>query len=274
MVRASGPRLLLLGGLGLLVAGMQSPSIAANRAAPTRIFLEFNGTSSDVEVPDSPDLSVATTGSLTVSAWMKPDTLSFPRTEGSGYVHWLGKGESGRQEWVFRMYSAGNAENRENRISFYVFDPSGGLGVGSYFQDPITPGEWIHVVGVADGHSTFIYKNGTLRDSDVYAGSITPQRGSAPLRMGTRDFNSYFLGGIAEVRVWNRALTAGEIDSLDSSGVVPRQGLVAEYLLGEGRGTVAHDTADSHDGAVAGARWECAPSATDLCPVPRVVPFR
>jgi hypothetical protein len=247
---------------------------AADLAQLPRIYLQFDGRTSYVEVPDSPDLSVGSTGSLTVSAWMKPDTLSFPHTEGTGYVHWLGKGEDSRQEWVFRMYSAGNTENRENRISFYVFDPVGHLGIGSYFQDAITPGQWIHVVGVADGQSTFIYKNGVMRDTDVYAGSILPQHGTAPLRLGTRDFNSYFLGGLAEVRLWNRALTATEISNLYSSGIVSQQGLVAELLLKEGRGSLARDTKDSHDGFLSGARWECAPSATDLCLETRVVPFR
>ena len=41
--------------------------------------------------------------------------------------------------------------NRRNRISFYVFNPDGHLGVGSYFQDPVIQGEWIHVLGIADG---------------------------------------------------------------------------------------------------------------------------
>jgi Concanavalin A-like lectin/glucanases superfamily len=266
----------ILRSFGLLGTGVLALHAihAAERAQIPRISLEFDGRTSYAEVPDSPDLSVSSTGALTVSAWMKPDTLSFPRTEGTGYVHWLGKGEDSRQEWVFRMYSAGNTENRENRISFYVFDPVGHLGIGSYFQDAITPGQWIHVVGVADGQSTSIYKNGVPRDTDLYAGSIVPQHGTAPLRLGTRDFNSYFLGGLGTVRLWNRALTATEISNLYNSGIVPQQGLVAELLLKEGRGSLARDTKDSHDGFLSEARWECAPSATDLCQETRVVPFR
>ena len=31
-----------------------------------------------IEIPDSPDFSVATTGQLTVSAWIRPDVLTFP----------------------------------------------------------------------------------------------------------------------------------------------------------------------------------------------------
>jgi hypothetical protein len=59
-------------------------------------------------------------------------------------VHWLGKGEgagdSGHHEWVFRIYNRNcTAENppRPNRISFYIFDPGGRKGVGSYFQDSL-----------------------------------------------------------------------------------------------------------------------------------------
>jgi hypothetical protein len=55
--------------------------------------LQFNGTASDyVEIADSADFSVATTNSLSVSAWMRPDVLTFPNYESTGYVHWLGKG--------------------------------------------------------------------------------------------------------------------------------------------------------------------------------------
>jgi hypothetical protein len=238
---------LALGGL-LLLLGLGVADAAQPGAAPST-FLQFNGSSAYVEVADSADLSLATTGSLTVSAWMRPDTLTFPNKEGSGYVNWLGKGTPGQHEWVLRMYSQDNQENRANRISFYVFNQSGGLGIGSYFQDAVTPGEWIHVVGVADGQQTRIYKNGVARDCDQYMGNddpkcshyppnlwITPRHGNAPLRLGTRDLHSYFQGALAGVRIWNRALSADEIADLDQSDHTPRNGLVAEYLFNEGSG--------------------------------------
>ena len=255
-----------------LAAAALAAAAAAQVTRSPRVFLEFNGVTSYVEVADSPVFSVSTAGALTVAAWMKPDTLAFPQTEGSGYVYWLGKGEASRQEWVFRMYSQGNTEGRANRISFYVFNPAGGLGIGSYFEDPVTPGEWIHVVGVADGQSTSIYKNGVFRRSDVYAGSIVPQRGTAPLRIGTRDFHSYFQGGLAEVRMWDRALGSAEIAGLYSDRV-PRAGLVAEYLLDAGGGTIARDTGGLHDGTIVSAQWRCAFGAVP-CPHTRVIPFR
>ncbi|MGD0300571.1 MAG: hypothetical protein ABSE86_26095 [Bryobacteraceae bacterium] len=40
----------------------------------------FNGVNSYVEAPDSDDFSVTTTSSITISAWMRPDTLTFRKT--------------------------------------------------------------------------------------------------------------------------------------------------------------------------------------------------
>jgi Concanavalin A-like lectin/glucanases superfamily len=216
--------------------------------------LQFNGTPSDyIEIADSADFSVATTNSLTGSAWMRPDVLTFPNSESTGYVHWMGKGETGQQEWTFRMYNETTTDvpPRPNRISFYVFNLDGGKGVGGYFQDPVQVGEWIHVLGIADGQNTFIYKNGVLRDSQTYAGIITPQHGPAPVRIATRDFNSFFLGAIRGVRFWNRALTASEVQDV-FTGTIPQNGLVAEYLLEQ---DVAPDTTDLHDGQVVGGTW-------------------
>jgi hypothetical protein len=216
--------------------------------------LQFNGTATDyIEISDSADFSVATANSLTVSAWMRPDVLTFPNSESTGYVHWMGKGEAGQQEWTFRMYNETTTDvpPRPNRISFYVFNLQGGEGVGSYFQDPVQAGEWIHVVGIADGQNTYIYKNGVLKQSQSYAGIITPQHGTAPLRIATRDFKSFFLGAIRGVQLWSRALTASEVQMVFTD-IIPQDGLVAEYLLER---DVAPDTAGLHNGQIVGGLW-------------------
>jgi hypothetical protein len=224
-------------------------------------YLHFDGIQSYIEIPDSPDFSLTTTGALTVSAWIRPSTLMFPSTDGKGvdltraYVHWLGKGEDGKQEWTFRIYSQDNTKGRANRISFYVFDPAGGQGIGSYYQDPNNPvqvGVWIHVVGSADSEKTYLHINGISVDSDVYRPTIQPQRGNAPVRIGTRDFNSFFQGEIRGVRFWNRLLTDAEILGLFNSTAVPAGGLVAEYLLTQ---DIAPDNAGSHHGVIHAASW-------------------
>jgi hypothetical protein len=40
--------------------------------------LVFDGEDDYIEIPDHADFSLATTGQLSVSAWIRPDVLTFP----------------------------------------------------------------------------------------------------------------------------------------------------------------------------------------------------
>ena len=196
------------GGRGGAIAGAggSAGSAAASDGAPV-----FDGTSGYVEIPDDNLFSEPTSGGITVEAWMRPDSTAMPRDESSGYVHWMGKGVSGQHEWVARMYQDGNSEGRENRISFYSFNLTGGLGAGSYFQDTVTVGGWIHYAGEFDDVNTYIFKNGVLRDMDPLSGySIVPGNGTAPVRIGTRDFASFFQGSVARVAIYSTRLPGGD----------------------------------------------------------------
>jgi hypothetical protein len=229
----------------------------------------FDGESGYVEIPDADIFSEPTTGELSVEAWIRPDSLDMPNRESSGYVHWMGKGVSGEHEWVSRMYQEGNSEDRENRISFYSFNLSGGLGAGSYFQDDVTVGEWIHYVGTFDDTRTTIYKNGVERDSDLLSGyDIMPENGGAPVRIGTRDRNSYFQGAIARVAFYSTLLSEGQAAAHFAAAgtgydaaILAEPSLVAYYRLDETSGTIARDAKGAHDGAYQGgvelgaARW-------------------
>jgi hypothetical protein len=156
----------------------------------------FDGLDDYVEIADHPDYSIATTGELTVVALIRPDSLEMPAQERTGYVHWLGKGVPGDDEWTFRMYQLGNTEDRDNRISCYAFNldaRAGGtrFGIGSHFQDELTPGQWLLVAGAWDTTRVSIYRDGVFRDSDLLDQSatggptitpehVTPQSASAP----------------------------------------------------------------------------------------------
>ena len=183
----------------------------------------FNGSSQYIEVPNDSALSVPATGILTIEAWLRPDTLEFPGQEDTGYVHWLGKGEVGQHEYAARMYSFTNSEvpSRPNRISGYAFNPAGGLGVGSFFQDVVVVGQWIHYVLTINTVATDatyptgyvqISKNGEQRDKDSLSDlSIVPSHGTAPFRIGTRDLASFFKGAVSKVAMYNYELAATTI---------------------------------------------------------------
>lgn len=181
--------------------------------------------------------------------------------EGSGYVQWLGKGEPHQHEWVARLYQAGNTEGRANRISFYAFNLAGGLGAGSYFQDPLDEGVWLHVVGRIDSVNTSIFRDGDQRDTDPLSGyNIVPQHGSAPVRIATRDLQSFFNGAISRVAIYGAALSAERIrahynargtETYDSL-IIKEPDLISYWKLDETGGNIAVDTTGRHTGRYIG----------------------
>ena len=186
----------------------------------------LDGKNSYIEIPSHPDFSQCTSRrGLTIEAWFRPDLLEFDGESSDPYIYWLAKGNPQHQEWALRFYSA-NSKYRPNRISAYIFNSIGGDGAGAYFQDKLTAGEWIHIVacldpGNADTHGVgvSIYKDGHRRlgpplKSTLYNNPplrIMPERGPAPLRLGTRDLNHFLVGALDEVAMYPRVLTANEI---------------------------------------------------------------
>ncbi|MCQ2121643.1 MAG: LamG domain-containing protein [Fibrobacter sp.] len=203
-----------------------SATFAADRFGNANSACYFDGNESYIEVPDDNAFSIITTGALTVSAWMSPEVLNFKKNEDGCYVHWMGKGEPKQHEWTFRMYnnyldtcSATDDRNRHNRISAYAFNLGGNLGSGSYVQEAVTAGEWIHIVARYDtvSNTITIFKNGAQKDQDPLHDNtynVVPENGTAPFRMGTRSKWTYFQGRIDDVRIYNRALYDEEILAL------------------------------------------------------------
>jgi hypothetical protein len=177
-----------------------------------------------VEISSSPQFSIQASGQgLSVEVWMRPDALVFPGETEDPYVMWMGKGEQGAMEWGFRFYS--QKSSRPSRISAYAWNADGQLGSGAYFQDVLSVRQWIHIVAAFDEFSesnpkagVSIYKNGQLRCSPATSKgalystyNVRPTAGSAPLRLGTRNLSSFLTGGLDEVAVYPRKLTAAEI---------------------------------------------------------------
>ncbi|MGH7122664.1 MAG: LamG domain-containing protein [Acetobacteraceae bacterium] len=190
----------------------------------------LNGKNAFVLVPDSTAFSQPASGrGLTVEAWFRPDVLKFQGQTTDPYVHWLGKGETGAYEWGFRFYSK-SSPDRPNRVSAYIWNPASlpgerNEGTGAYFQDELRAAEWVHVVACYDpgdadtpGAGVSIYKDGVLRGSPATSPGalystydIHPQHGTAPVRLGTRDAESFLRGGLDEIAIYPRVLSAEEI---------------------------------------------------------------
>jgi hypothetical protein len=177
----------------------------------------FNGTDNYFEIPNSTYQQVTTTGVLTIEAWMQPYVLNFPVWEKEHYVHWMGKGEPpDNYLWVARMYNQ-SGNDRPNRISGYCFNLSGGIGVGSYFNDKnIAVKNWINYALIINTKKGYIkiYENGERKDIDKLHTkdiNIKPENCTAPVRIATRNLTSFFKGAIGKVAIYDRELTDAEL---------------------------------------------------------------
>lgn len=193
-----------------------SATSTPNRHNEAGKALKFDGVANYVEIQNRNYLSIAETNELSISVWMRPDVLNFPKAETSDpYVHWLGKGIPGHHEYVLRIYN--KESTRPNRMSCYSFNLAGGLGAGTYVEEPIEAGKWIHLVAMYDfpNNAIILYKNGKYNSQSTFTSyDIIPQRGNAPLRVGTRDFKSYLEGAVDDLRIYNRVLSAEEVHAL------------------------------------------------------------
>ena len=195
-------------------------------------WARFDGASS-IELPDRNEFSAAGTAKkeLSILAFQTVDDWT-KRSANNEYVHWMGKGRSGAHEWVFRYYidgGVGEAPARKRRTSFYNFNPSGGLGTGSFFQDSGDGNGTERVIcGVVWGNAgnsgkTQMWKNGQLRDTDLLSEyDVYPQNTRTPVFLGSRGDNTGFLvGRLRRVAFFNRRLTEAEIKSLYNARDLP-----------------------------------------------------
>ena len=157
--------------------------------------LSFNGTNTTVRVPSSASLNV--TSAMTLSAWIRPAAS-----------------QGGWRTILQRQVDAYflNASNDTGALR-----PSGGGTFGSATDwvggptaSPVNA--WTHVALTYDGTIMRLYINGTQVATKARTGTV--QTTTNPLWIGgNQPYGEYFNGLIDETRIYNRALTAGEIQT-------------------------------------------------------------
>jgi hypothetical protein len=167
----------------------------------------FDG-ASYVQVPDSPSLHF--TNVMTVEAWVNLRTFV---------------GANSR-EIVSKFAAAGLAQNvftlaidPATQKAYYVINSSNNTGNAQVFSATAIPtNRWVHLAGVCDGTAVRIYVNGQLSATTAWTRGIFP--GNQPLTIGCTmqsSPTSYFNGLIDEATLYNRALSAGEIQAIYNS---------------------------------------------------------
>src|SRR5262249_28851566 len=154
--------------------------------------LSFNGTSAWVTIADSPSLDL--TNGMTLEAWVRP-------TSGSGWRAAILKETAGGLAWS--LYTANNASRPVGYA--HVNDDVPVTGTAA-----VPLNAWTHLAVTYDGAVLSLYVNGTLVSTTTLTGAMATS--TAALRIGGNSiWGEYFKGMIDEVRIYNRALAASEI---------------------------------------------------------------
>jgi hypothetical protein len=164
---------------------------------------------------------VAGSATFTFEAWINPTTL-LPLAQPAGIV---------LLESAHTLYLAQDQSRLAQSISVpgttSVASPVGTLQAGV----------WQHVAGVYDGADIRVYRNGVLVGTTPHPGV-----GSGTTQVTLGLWLGYFDGLIDEVRVWNTARTAGEIQAAMGSILTGSEtGLRAYWRFEEASGQVLFD---------------------------------
>ena len=170
----------------------------ATRAAAGRYgaALSFDGAGDLVTVPDAPELDLSTAGS--VEAWVKPVALS------SSWRTIAMKGRPGGL--AYALYAAADAP----RPSVNVWAGGSETDASGPAQLPLNA--WSHVAMTYDSIALKLYVDGTAVATQPLTAPILTSSGALTLG-GNTVWPEWFNGLIDEVRVYERALTAAEVEA-------------------------------------------------------------
>ncbi|MBI4020454.1 MAG: VCBS repeat-containing protein, partial [Candidatus Aenigmarchaeota archaeon] len=180
---------------GVLVGGA---GFAAGKSGEA---FNLDGISGRVDVPSNPNLNPSS--EVTVSAWVK--TLD-AKASANVLVKTNGCASSGYIMWLNENNVAGAGK------------PGFWIGAGPWLDADIAinDGQWHHVAGTFNGTASSIYVDGVLRNSGPRTGSLAS---SNTLQIGGSSYCGANLNGqVDDAMVFDRALSAVEIESLFNSG--------------------------------------------------------
>ena len=211
---------------------------------PTETALDFNVLSEQrVEMPQNlfPWLQ-----NLTLSAWIK--TTVKPASGSYGTI--AGRGLLSSSNSGFGLFLNGNGE-----IVFQARYLTTAVQAATPYP---FDGAWHHVAGVRSGNTTRLYLDGQLA-AEATASLTSLYKAGLAFGLGARHNGSFwehfYVGEMAEVRLWDGARTAGQIQAdMFTCLTGSEKGLLGYWPLSEGEGSAVVDRTDiGNDGTTVNA---------------------
>jgi hypothetical protein len=170
----------------------------------------FDGSNQFVQVPDN-DLWTLGRQNFTVELWVNFNQIQ----ERAAFI---GHDEGGGSlnKWTLFYDELGNNSPPGPALRFHINGPSVGIVDPIYATWTPTVGQWYHVAVTRNGGSTYaLYINGSQVATSTQTDSIPDA--TASLTIGNAE-GFFFNGLLDEVTIYNRALTATEIQSIYNAG--------------------------------------------------------
>ena len=155
----------------------------------------FGGERNYISIADSTGISP--TSAITLSAWVNPNSFGPARR----ILSKCSNSDCANNAYILSLAN--------DKIYFQVSRTQ-------LYSTSVSANEWVYITETYDGQSMKIYKNGILTDTLQASGNILDS--TSPLTIGATVFNDYswesFYGKIYDIRIYNRALSASEIQQL------------------------------------------------------------
>jgi len=218
---------------------------------PVGCALQFDNSDDYAVIPHSS--SLGQTAALSVSFWLRGDPNDTSVSAILDKSHNSGGSVNG---WAFQV------NHQEPGQLRFVYGSQTGAWRETHSTSNVNDGVWHHITGTIDGAVQAIYVDGALESQQPNGGAI--QNNSQPLYFGRYWGNiQYYSGQLDDVAVYDRALTANEVqaiydDGLLGIGVVPDGSTGGLWRLDEGSGTaIADSSGNGNHGALSGPAWIC-----------------
>jgi len=208
---------------------------------PTGTALRFDGVDDYVYLGDIDEFEFGE-DDFSISVWIYLGYHS-----GSGHIITKYYWGSEQRQW-YLAHSASDA------ILFYT-NPTGASSDGEKLASvsPVAQNAWAFITAVRKGSTKYIYINGELDTTGTTAGILTGQ--SAKVYIGVVDSPSeglhhFFNGEIDDLRIYNRALDANDIQELMHKKLTGDEpNLVGYWDFDEGEGQIVYDlSGNGNDG--------------------------
>ncbi len=232
-------------------AGAGTPSVLVNNPTGTQAgpaptsgstVLRFDGTNNYVELPP---LDFDFSKGFTIEVWARYAKLNH----------------------CSRIFDFGNGPAADNiflanealSVTLGIYMVRGGDRLAITTASVLEIDRWMHLAATIDaaGKAT-LYKDGKpCQTGPVSLPTKTLRRNSYIGRSNWSE-NPFFAGRMSELRLWNRARTAEEIQANQRRRLTGKEpGLVGYWPLNEGQGTVAQDkTTLGNHGKIQNCTWE------------------